>query len=123
VWFRSPGGGPPSRKHPAGPSTCSPPFPECLGPGIITGATLAWRWPERSTAPGSRPDDEPDEPDELALIAAGFPGYRIWRSITYDRIRYVAQGVHITARPHTVVTASLAELPAELAAALQATAS
>jgi len=66
--------------------------------------------------PGRRLDDDDPDPDELALIASGFPGYRIWRATASDRIRYTAQGVGLTARPHTVVTASLAELRAELTA-------
>jgi len=61
--------------------------------------------------PGSPPD-----PDEMALAAAGFPRYRLWRQYRPDRTRYVATARDLTARPHTLVTPSLDELTAELAA-------
>jgi hypothetical protein len=54
--------------------------------------------------------------DELALIAAGFPGFSIWRSVTADGTRYVAQSLSLHARPHTIVTDDLAELATALAA-------
>jgi hypothetical protein len=46
--------------------------------------------------------------DELALIAAGFPDFSIWRSVTAAGSRYVAQGRNLHARPYTVVTDDLA---------------
>ena len=33
---------------------------------------------------------EPLDPDELALLAAGCPAFRLWRATVYDRICYVA---------------------------------
>lgn len=56
----------------------------------------------------------PGDPDELALVAAGFPAYRIWRQTFYDRTRYTAQARDLTIHPNTVVTADLAELHAAL---------
>jgi hypothetical protein len=58
----------------------------------------------------------PPDADELALIAAGFPGFSIWRSVTAAGSRYVAQSLHLHARPHTIVTDDLAELTAALTA-------
>jgi len=56
------------------------------------------------------------DPDELALIAAGFPAFRLWRETTGDGTRYVARALSLETRPHTVVTGSLPELAAALAA-------
>ena len=48
--------------------------------------------------------------DELALIAARFPGFRIWRETTGEGTRYAAQARSLTTRPNTVITDDLAEL-------------
>jgi hypothetical protein len=61
----------------------------------------------------------PDDLDELALIAAGFPAYRLWRSIAAGHSRYVAQSTDLDAHPHTVVTDNLTELAAALATGQQ----
>jgi S-adenosyl methyltransferase len=57
------------------------------------------------------------EPDELTARAAEYPGHRLSRETVQDRTRYVARGIHLASRPHTVVTDSTEELFAELAAA------
>jgi hypothetical protein len=67
------------------------------------------------TSRGGQQDDA--DVHLLALVAAGFPDYRIWRAITHDRIQYVAQAVDLAAHPHTLVTASLDELTTELTSA------
>jgi hypothetical protein len=54
------------------------------------------------------------DPDELALVAAGFPAFRIWRQTFWDRTRYTAQARELTTHPNTVVTGDLAELRAAL---------
>jgi hypothetical protein len=59
------------------------------------------------------------DPDELALIAAGFPAFCIWRSVTAGHSRYVAQSITTDTRPHTVITGDLAELAAALTAGQQ----
>jgi len=43
-----------------------------------------------------------------------FPGFRIWREITGDRVRYIARRRHPVAGPHTVVTDDLGELRSAL---------
>jgi hypothetical protein len=58
----------------------------------------------------------PDDPDELALTAAGYPAFRLWRETGYDGTRYIARARSLTTHPHTVVTGSLPELTAALAA-------
>jgi hypothetical protein len=55
--------------------------------------------------------------DELAMIAAGFPAFSIWRSVTAAGRRYVAQSLSLQTHPHTVVTDNLAELTTALTAA------
>lgn len=52
----------------------------------------------------------------LPTVRAEFPQFRIWRETTSNRIRYIARSLHRGIRPHTVVTADLAELRAELRA-------
>ena len=54
------------------------------------------------------------DPDELALIAAGFPEFRLWRETILDRTCYVARSLDLSTNPHTVVTADLDELSAAL---------
>jgi hypothetical protein len=56
------------------------------------------------------------DPDELALVAAGFPAFSLWREITGDGTRYVARATSLATHPHAVVTGSLPELAAALAA-------
>ena len=55
-------------------------------------------------------------PDELALLAAGFPEYQFWSERGRDHLRYVAQGIRLDIRPHTIVTTDLAEMRAALTA-------
>jgi hypothetical protein len=57
----------------------------------------------------------------LSVLRADFPQFRIWRETTGNRTRYIARSLHRGARPHTVVTADLAELRAELSAGHGAT--
>jgi len=56
----------------------------------------------------------------LPAVRAEFPQFRIWRESTRNRIRYIARSLHRGIRPHTVVTADLGELRAELRAGLNA---
>jgi hypothetical protein len=56
------------------------------------------------------------DPDELALVAAGFPAFRLWREVTCEGTRYVAQGNNLAAHPYAVVTGDLTELLATLSA-------
>jgi hypothetical protein len=70
--------------------------------------------------PAHSPDHQSDplatDPDGLALVAAGFPAFHIWRSVTVYRSRYVAQSLSLSTHPHTVITDNLEELIAELSA-------
>ena len=70
--------------------------------------------------PAHTPEDqhEPSDPgpEELALIAAGFPSFAIWRSVTADRTRYFAQGLDLSTHPSAVVTDDLEELVTALTA-------
>jgi len=52
---------------------------------------------------------------KLAELQEDFPGFRIWREVTGDRVRLVAVRRRRGTRPHTVVTTDLAELRAVLA--------
>lgn len=52
--------------------------------------------------------------DDLTGLRLEFPGFRIWREITSDRVRLVARSLRPGAGPHTVVTADPAELRALL---------
>jgi hypothetical protein len=69
---------------------------------------------------GPREPRDPRDPDEMALVAAGFPEFRLWRETTLDRTCYVARGRSLHTHPHTVVTADLDELSAALQAGQQA---
>jgi hypothetical protein len=69
---------------------------------------------------GPRESWEPPDPDELALIAAGFPEFRLWRETTFHHTCYVARGRDLNTHPHAVVTADLHELSAMLLAGRQA---
>jgi hypothetical protein len=64
--------------------------------------------------PPGTPQHAPCDPDELALIEAGFPAFRFWRETTWNGVRYVARGVDLSIHPHTVVAADLTELAAQL---------
>jgi O-methyltransferase involved in polyketide biosynthesis len=48
--------------------------------------------------------------NELAVLRADYPGYKIWREVTPGRERYIARSLHFGLNPHTVVTADLSEL-------------
>jgi len=48
--------------------------------------------------------------DDLAVLRADYPGYKIWREITPGRDRYVARSLIAGLNPHTVVTDDLGEL-------------
>jgi hypothetical protein len=65
---------------------------------------------------GTGPQPPAADADELALVAAGFPAFRLWRETCYDRTRYVSRARDISTHPHTIVTADLGELAAALAA-------
>lgn len=69
---------------------------------------------------GARGPREPRDLDELALVAAGFPEFRLWRETTLDGTCYVARSRDLNTHPHTVVTADLDELSATLLAGQQA---
>jgi hypothetical protein len=64
----------------------------------------------------------PADTDNTTLPAARaeFPQFRIWQETTNNRIRYIARSLHRGIHPHTVVTADLGELRAELSAGLDA---
>jgi hypothetical protein len=51
---------------------------------------------------------------ELAELQEDFPGFRIWREVTGERVRLVAVRRRHGTSPHTVVTADPAELRAVL---------
>lgn len=63
-------------------------------------------WQQCPTRPG------PDA--ALVQLRKDFPLYSIWREITGDRVRYVAQRLHPGVRPHTVISADPGELRAAL---------
>lgn len=73
--------------------------------------TTGWRSEIEDTAPDSEPatDHLPTAP-ELEKLQAELPDYRIWREVTGEHIRLVAVSRTPGARPHTVVTADMAEL-------------
>jgi hypothetical protein len=50
----------------------------------------------------------------LHAVRAEFPRYRIWRETEGTRVRYIARSLFPDGRPHSVVTADLSELRAEL---------
>ena len=52
---------------------------------------------------------------ELARLQEDFPGFRIWREVSGERVRLVAVRRRHGMSPHTVVTAEAAELRAVLA--------
>jgi hypothetical protein len=50
----------------------------------------------------------------LARLQQEFPDFRIWREVTAEHVRFVAVRRQAGTRPHTVVTADMAELRAAL---------
>ena len=48
--------------------------------------------------------------EDLAVMRAEFPEFKIWEEFLPGRSRYVARSLHEGVRPHTVVTADLGEL-------------
>jgi hypothetical protein len=52
--------------------------------------------------------------DELAILRADFPCFRIWREETCDRAVNVACSLHLELNPYTVVTDDISELSAAL---------
>jgi hypothetical protein len=52
--------------------------------------------------------------DELALIAAGFPAFSVWRQVLYDRTLYTAQARDLATHPSTVITQDVTELRSAL---------
>jgi O-methyltransferase involved in polyketide biosynthesis len=65
--------------------------------------------PGASTGQRLAPDTSP-WPSALASLQQDFPGHRIWREVTGERVRYIARSLHLGVSPHTVVTADLGEL-------------
>ncbi len=59
-------------------------------------------------------DATPAEATGLTPLREEFPGFRIWREITGERVRYVARRTRAGLNPHTVVTDNAAELRAAL---------
>jgi hypothetical protein len=62
----------------------------------------------------SHSEDRPGSQRELAALQEDFPGFRIWREVTGERVRLVAVRRRHGTSPHTVVTAEAAELRAVL---------
>jgi hypothetical protein len=60
--------------------------------------------------------NESGRDEEIARLQASFPEFRIWRESTYSGPRYIACRLRPGTRPHTLVTADLGELRAELGA-------
>jgi hypothetical protein len=71
------------------------------------------RAPGKSTS--ARPRAGQDDAS-LPAVRTDFPRFRIWRETVGNRTRYIARSLHQGTRPHTVVTADLAELRAHLSA-------
>lgn len=44
-----------------------------------------------------------DGPFELAVVAALFPGFCIWRSVIAGRVRYIARALRLESTPYAVV--------------------
>lgn len=57
------------------------------------------------------------EADELWRRAPEFPAHMIWREGTPGGVRYIARGLDLSVRPHTLVTRDLSEIWAQLSAA------
>jgi hypothetical protein len=71
----------------------------------------------------SHSEDRPGSQRELAALQEDFPGFRIWREVTGERVRLVAVRRRHGTSPHTVVTAEAAELRAVLSGHRHAAAS
>lgn len=67
-------------------------------------------------APGDAASARPvsDSDASLPALRSDFPQFRIWREVAGNRTRYIARSLFPGIRPHTVVTADLAELRTEL---------
>jgi hypothetical protein len=63
----------------------------------------------------SHSEDHHSRQRELAELQEDFPGFRIWREVSGERVRLVAVRRRHGTSPHTVVTAEAAELRAVLA--------
>jgi len=63
----------------------------------------------------SHSEDHRSRQRELAELQEDFPGFRIWREVTGERVRLVAVRRRHGTSPHTVVTAEAAVLRAALA--------
>ena len=48
-------------------------------------------------------------PGDVVSLQEEFPGFRIWREVTGDHARVVAVRRNLGTKPHTVVTADVAE--------------
>jgi hypothetical protein len=59
-------------------------------------------------------DPAPPPRRDLADLQEDFPGYRIFREVTGERVRLVAVRRQHGTSPHTVVTADVGELRAAL---------
>ena len=59
-------------------------------------------------------EDHRSRQRELAELQEDFPGFRIWREVTGERVRLVAVRRRHGTSPHTGVTAEAAELRAVL---------
>jgi O-methyltransferase involved in polyketide biosynthesis len=53
-------------------------------------------------------------PDQMIALRNDFPGFRIWRETTGERVRFVARSERPGLNPHTVVTGNVGELRAAL---------
>lgn len=58
-------------------------------------------------------------PGDVVSLQEEFPGFRIWREVTGDHARVVAVRRNLGTKPHTVVTADVAELRATLNGSIQ----
>ena len=67
-------------------------------------------------APGGTASARPagDDGTSLPALRSDFPQFRIWRETEGNRTRYIARSLFLGIRPHTIVTADLAELRTEL---------
>jgi hypothetical protein len=71
----------------------------------------------------SHSEDHRSRQRELAELQEDFPGFRIWREVSGERVRLVAVRRRHGTSPHTVVTAEAAELRTVLAGQRQVPAS
>jgi hypothetical protein len=59
---------------------------------------------------GERSKEDVAVGEDLAVLQAEFPAFRIWEEQMPGRIRYVARSRTDDVNPHTVITADLDEL-------------